>query len=121
MTIPQTKPEQSGTGLAWSIRRLFPVVLGLAVALSVGLWFFLPVALDAGREKTSPPAKEVETGGLWFDDATAEAGIGFQHFDSATARHLIHETLGALEQRFHFLHIVHEDFLLLHKPLGLVR
>ena len=95
MTIPQTKPEQSGTGPAWSIRRLFPVVLGLAVALSVGLWFFLPVALDAGREKTSPPAKEVETGGLWFDDATAEAGIGFQHFDSATARHLIHETLGS--------------------------
>jgi hypothetical protein len=43
-----------------------------------------------------PPALPRRTPGLpWFEDATAQSGITFKHFDSATEMQYIQETLGS--------------------------
>src|SRR5215475_6948788 len=68
---------------------LASVATGAALA-----WHFL-------RPSDSPPAPspaavlEPTPGVPWFIDVTAAAGIDFQHFDSATPMHYIHETFGS--------------------------
>jgi enediyne biosynthesis protein E4 len=56
-----------------------------------------PAACGPGSDPIqTPPENHAETPGVpWFVDATAEAGIDFQHFDSATANHLIPEVMGS--------------------------
>ncbi|HEY8505605.1 MAG TPA: CRTAC1 family protein [Gemmataceae bacterium] len=60
----------------------------------------LPALLTAACNRppqTSPaePALAPTPGLPWFEDVTAEAGIDFEHFDSATEMHYIQETLGS--------------------------
>jgi hypothetical protein len=67
-------------------------LLFVAAAALVGLAAGCP-----GSRPTPPGAEEASgpTPGMpWFEDVTAKARIDFRHFDSATPRHYIPETMG---------------------------
>ena len=44
--------------------------------------------------RPAPPAEEPPAGAVRFEDVAARAGVTFRHFDPATPRHLIAETMG---------------------------
>ena len=75
-------------GIGW-LAVLASMAAGAALA-----WHFL-------RPSEAPPASSsasvlAPTPGVpWFEDLTAAARIDFQHFDSATPMHYIHETFGS--------------------------
>src|SRR5262245_23813823 len=69
---------------------LVRLLTGLAVAVD---WFW---SLGPSDTPTPPVAELKPTPGLpWFEDVTGKSGIDFQHFDSATDKHYIQETLGS--------------------------
>lgn len=63
------------------------------LAVPALLWNPFSVAVPPPDHAKKP---EGPTQGLpWFEDVTQSSGIRFQHFDSATPRHLIQETMGS--------------------------
>src|SRR5215470_7849160 len=74
------------------------LVLGaVAVVLLGGLaWVVVPLrALPRPGPSPAEAPLAPTPGAPWFADVTAAAGITFVHFDSATPRHYIQETMGS--------------------------
>ncbi len=68
------------------------LVAGALVSAGAFAWFWgaspAPPDPSAGADRPEP-------GRPWFEEIAAVAGIDFRHFDSATPRHLIQETMGS--------------------------
>ncbi|MCI0459465.1 MAG: CRTAC1 family protein [Gemmataceae bacterium] len=75
-----------------SPRFWLPVLLGLAILGAVVLF----LAPWGGPGPTPSEAELQPTPGLpWFEDVASRSGITFQHHDSATDMHYIHEVMGS--------------------------
>ncbi|HEY8505195.1 MAG TPA: CRTAC1 family protein [Gemmataceae bacterium] len=74
----------------------------VAAAALLGAWQFLRTGTPppaegppAAPETPDAPAGPPTPGHPWFEDVTAAAGIDFRHFDPATPKHCIQETMGS--------------------------
>src|SRR6516164_9001678 len=55
-----------------------------------------PDTTSAADQPAPPPDPPKPTPGVpWFEDVTRASGIDFHHFDPATPRHFIQETMGS--------------------------
>jgi len=91
----QPDKKSPGQGVARAGTGLIFVALALVAALVIRWWQLPFIAPHLDQQAALLPDSSGMDGTPWFEDVTAEAGIGFRHFDSATPRHLIHETLGS--------------------------
>jgi hypothetical protein len=82
------------------MRSKWPLWLGLACTLAAGAAVVIWQAPWSGTGSETRPEKEASTakptpGVPWFEDVTVAAGIDFRHFDPATDRYYIQETMGS--------------------------
>jgi hypothetical protein len=72
------------------------MILGFSGAAAVVLGIVMVSRHPATRSPDPPDTGDSPEPGLpWFVDVTRSAGIDFQHFDPATPRHYIQETMGS--------------------------
>jgi|688.fasta_scaffold31781_4 hypothetical protein len=94
MSNPENMPMGSHRKVSpwWA---LIWVIGGLFALLAIPALVWNPFS---GAVPPPDPGKKPEDstqGSPWFEDVTQTSAIRFQHFDSATPRHLIHETMGS--------------------------
>ncbi|HEY7427870.1 MAG TPA: CRTAC1 family protein [Gemmataceae bacterium] len=77
------------------MKRFLPLLLALGLlALSAGIFYWRSSVVSPSARQSDAETGPAD-GVPWFEDATDVAGIPFRHFDSATANHYIHETMGS--------------------------
>ena len=81
----------------WSLRLLLGFIAVLALLIGVGLY---STSWSPGLGVTSspvpPPSTVIATPGVpWFVNLAEASGITFRHYDCATSKFYIHETLGS--------------------------